>query len=346
MDVSLEIRNIKFSLLALLLLFPVLASSQYTEVINSNRPGLSVSAYALGKGVIQAEFGILYEQRDHTDLSRESTIMGADLALRYGLVFETLELIYEGTYVNEDITFTAFDLNETRTDFSRNRIGLKYLIYDPFKNPERTKPNLYSWRANNKFQLADLVPAVSVYAGASFTLGDNPFYPEDPLVAPRAMIATQSSVSSRLVLITNLIYDKIGTDFPEMEYLVSISHALKNPKWSVFIENQGIKSDRYADILLRTGIAHLFSKNFQADIQFGASIKTTPSRMFGTVGFSYRLDLHEDEPIPISDQKAGQNGGRIRKNAMKKGSIEPLPGISKKKMRKLQKKAKRKNGSQ
>jgi len=346
MDASFKFRNIKFSFFSLLLLLPVLGSSQYTEVINSNRPGLSVSAYALGKGVVQAEFGILYEQRDHTDLSRESTLMGADLALRYGLVFETLELIYEGTYVNEDITFTAFGLNESRTDFSRNRIGLKYLIFDPFKDPERSKPNLYSWRANNKFQLKDLVPAVSVYAGASFVLGDNPFYPEDPLVSPRAMIATQSSVTGRLVLITNLIYDKIGTDFPEMEYLVSISHALKNPKWSVFVENQGIKSDRYADILLRTGIAHLFSKNFQADIQFGASIKTTPSRMFGTVGFSYRLDLHEDEPIPIADQKAGQNGGAIRKNAMKKGSIKPLPGISKKKMRKLEKKAKRKNGSE
>jgi hypothetical protein len=345
MVVSFEIRNIKFSLLSLLLIVPILGSSQYTEVINSNRPGLSVSAYALGKGVIQAEIGLLYEQRDHTDLSRESTLMGADIALRYGLVFETLEIIYEGTYVNEDITFTSFGLSESRADFSRNRIGLKYLIYDPFKDPERSKPNLYSWRANNKFQLKNLVPAVSVYAGASFVLGDNPFYPEDPMVSPRVMIATQSSVTPRLVLISNLIYDKIGTDFPEMEYLLSISHALKNPKWSVFVENQGIKSDRYADILLRTGIAHLFSKNFQADIQFGASMKTTPSRLFGTVGFSYRLDLHEDEAIPIVDQKAGQNGGPIRKNAMKKGSIKPLPGISKKKMRKLEKRAKRKKNS-
>ncbi|MGB5378190.1 transporter, partial [Muriicola sp.] len=267
---------------------PFTGNSQYTDVINSNRPGLSVSAYAVGKGVIQAETGFLYEQRDHTELSQESTFIGADLALRYGFFREALEISYEGTYVQQDITYTALDRNEKRSDFSRNRLGIKYLLYDPYKNPERTKPNLYSWRANNKFQLKDLVPAVSVYAGATFSLGDNPFYPEDPMVAPRAMIATQSSITSRLVLISNLIYDKIGTDFPEMEYLISLSHAFKNPKWSVFIENQGIKSDRYADILFRTGIAHLFSKSFQADINVGASIKNTPTRMFGALGFSNR----------------------------------------------------------
>jgi hypothetical protein len=337
-----QIRNPKIHVVLFLLMLPLIGFSQYTDVINSNRPGLSVSAYALGKGVIQMEMGMTYEQREHVDLSRESTLLGGDLSLRYGLLLETLEINYEGSYVSQDITYTGLGINETRTDFSRNRLGLKYLIYDPFKNPDRTKPNLYSWRANNKFQLKDLVPAISVYAGASFVLGDNPFYPEDPIVSPRAMIATQSSVTSRLVLITNIIYDKIGTDFPEMEYLVSLSHALKNPKWSVFLENQGIKSDRYADILLRGGIAHLFGKNFQADINFGSSFKSTPSRIFGTLGFSYRVDLHQDTIKAIDDQKAGQNGGGpIRKNAMKKKDDDTLPGISKKKMRKLQKKAKR-----
>ncbi len=321
---------------------PWLGAAQYTEVINSNRPGLSVSAYAVGKGVVQLESGFLYEEREHSDLSQESSILGADLVLRYGFFKEMLEVVYEGTYVQEDITYLAFGFSDTRSDFSRNRLGVKYLLYDPFKNPERTKPNLYSWRANNKFQLRDLIPAVSLYAGATFTLGDNPFYPEDPIVAPRAMLATQSSLGPRMVLISNLIYDRIGTDFPEMEYLVSLSHAFKNPKWSVFVENQGIKSDRYSDILLRTGIAHLFSKSFQADLNVGASFKDSPRRMFASVGFSYRLDFHQDEAISIDDQKAGQNGDFIKKNAFKNNEPTKLPGISDKKMRKLQRKAKKK----
>jgi hypothetical protein len=342
MDARFKPRPSLLLIFILSLAMPFLGLSQYTEVINSNRPGLSVSAYAVGKGVVQLEAGLLYEQRDHTDLSQESTLMGGDLALRYGFFREMLEISYEGTYVNQDITFTAFDLNEKRTDFSRNRLGVKYLLYDPYKNPERTKPNLYSWRANNKFQLRNLIPAVSVYAGATFVLGDNPFYPEDPVVSPRAMIATQSSLSPRLVLISNLIYDRIGTEFPEMEYLISLSHAFKNPKWSVFIEHQGIKSDRYADLLLRGGIAHLFSKSFQADFNVGGSFKSTPGRIFGSLGFSYRLDFHQDEAISIDDQKAGQNGDFIKKNSFKNDDDNALPGISKKKMRKLKRKAKKK----
>lgn len=331
--------------------------SQYTDVINSNRPGFSVSAYAVGKDVIQAEFGLAYEQQDHADLNTESNIFGADLALRYGLLLERLELILEGTFQNQSITFTNFGLEDTRTDFSRNRLGLKFLIYDPFKNPERNKPNLYSWRANNKFQFRNLLPAISLYGGANFTLGDNPFYPGEPVFSPRAMIATQSRLTPRMVLITNIAYDRIGTDFPELSYVVSFSHAFRNPKWSVFVENQGIDSDRYSDILLRGGIAHLFTKKFQADFSMGASIKNTPSRVFISSGFSYRLDYHQDKK-PIQQQRPGQNGGVISRNSAKKakkaekkarrskgkGAEDVNLSPSQRQLKKMQRRARKKKG--
>ena len=76
--------------LFLLFLVPALGLSQYTDVINSNRPGLSVSAYAVGKNVVQAEFGALYEQQNHSDINTNSDILGADLSLRYGLLFDCL----------------------------------------------------------------------------------------------------------------------------------------------------------------------------------------------------------------------------------------------------------------
>ncbi len=300
--------------LFILLIVPLGAISQYTDVINSNRPGLSVSAYSVGTGVVQAETGFFYEQRNHSDISRDATIMGGDLSLRYGFLWEQLELTYEGTYENQDIDFTALGLTDSRTNFSRNRLGVKYLIFDPYKDPDRNKPHLYSWRANNVFQLKNLIPAVSLYGGATFVLGDNPFYPTDPTVSPRAMVATQSKLSPRFVFITNIAYDRIGTDDPELSYLLSLQHAFRNPKWSVFLENQGIDSDRYSDILLRSGVAHLFNENFQADISLGGSFKTTPSRLFGSLGLSYRLDFHRDAPKAIDDG----SGGPIPKNSMKK----------------------------
>ncbi|MCK0135259.1 transporter [Arenibacter sp. S6351L] len=333
---------------------PLVSFSQYTDVINSNRPGLSVSAYAIGTNVLQAEFGVGYEQQDHTRLATESNILGADLSLRYGLLFETLELNYEGTFDHQNKTYTNTGVEIENTDFSRNRIGLKFLIYDPFKNPENNKPNLYSWKANYGFKLKNLIPAVSVYAGANFVLGDNPFYRGDPTVSPRVMLATQSRLTPRFVLISNIAYDRLGTDFPEWNYTVSLSHAFRDPKWSVFVENQGIKSDRYADVLLRGGVAHLLGENMQVDMNLGASFKNTPSRIFATMGFSYRIDMHRDKVKAIEDQKAGENGGPINKNAMKKkkkgknkgsGAEDIDLGPTKKQLRKLKKKERNRDDS-
>jgi hypothetical protein len=321
-------------------------TAQYTDVINSNRPGLSVSAYAVGKNVVQLEMGLFYEQQDHGLLNTQSDIWGSDISLRYGLLFERLELNYEGTFQNQDILFNNFDISETRTDFRRNRIGLKFLVYDPFKNPERNKPNLYSWRANNKFQFKNLLPAVSLYAGANFVLGDNPFYPGEAQISPRAMIATQSKLTPRMVLITNTAHDRIGTEFPELNYLISISHAFRNPKWSVFLEHQGIQSDRYSDLLLRSGLAYLINEGLQVDMNLGASFKNTPSRVFMSLGGSYRFDFHQDKLVPIEDQAADENGGAIERGAMKKekknkkrgnGAEDIDLGPSKKQLRKLKK---------
>ncbi|WP_400073421.1 transporter [Zobellia russellii] len=342
-------------LLTLLFTLPMVATAQYTDVINSNRPGMSVSAYAVGRNVLQLEAGILYEQRDHTLLDTKSNIWGSDISLRYGLLFEQLEINYEGTYVNQNITYNSLNVSENLTDFSRNRVGLKYLIYDRYKNPERNKPNLYSWKANYGFKFKNLIPSVSLYGGATFNLGDNPFYVGDPTVSYRGMIATQSRLTPRFVLITNIAYDRITTDYPELSYLVSISHAFRNPKWSAFIENQGIQSDRYSDALIRGGVAHLLTDDLQVDFNLGASFKNTPSRIFMTVGGSYRFDFHKDKLISIDEQSAGENGGPIKKNAMKKkekedrkknkksGGAEDIDlGPSKKQLKKLKKEERKK----
>ncbi|WP_276392515.1 transporter [Eudoraea chungangensis] len=338
----------------IVLIIPFIGVCQYTDVINSNRPGVSVSAYAIGKGVVQAELGLGYEIENHSLLNTDANSFAVDFSFRYGLLLEKLELNWEGRYQNQNITYNEFGFSATRSNFSRNRIGLKYLIYDPFANPQRNKPNLYSWRANHKFQFKNLLPAVSLYAGANFSFGDNPFYPEDPEISPRAMIATQSRLTPRFVLITNIAYDKIGTDFPEWSYTISLSHALRNPKWSVFAENQGISGDRYSDVLLRAGSAYLFNENFQVDAALGGSFKNTPTKFFGTIGASYRLDFHKDVLIPIEDQNADENGGQIERNAMKKkkdkkqkkkknkgsGAEDVDLGPSKKEMRQLKKKKK------
>ena len=67
-----------------------LSYAQYTEVINSNRPGASYSAFAVGKNVLQGEAGFYYERQDHSLLETEANRYGVDYAIRYGFLFEQL----------------------------------------------------------------------------------------------------------------------------------------------------------------------------------------------------------------------------------------------------------------
>lgn len=302
--------------------------AQYTEVINSNRPGVSTSAYSVGKNVVQGELGFVFERNEHDGLLTEANNYGIDFAIRYGLLLEQLEVIWEGIYVTQDFTFngTVPPVEINNNNFLKHTLGAKYLIFDPFKNPENTKPDLYSWKKNNSFRWKDLIPAISIYAGANIIFSNNPFLPDDPSVSPKIGIAAQSHLTGRWVLIGNVIYDKFTTDDPILSYVISVTHNLKNPKWSVFLENQGIDSDAFADISIRGGAARLINKNFQVDVSAGASFKDTPSRIFGTFGVSYRLDYHKDELKAIeSDIKPRKKYKREKnKNKDKKENNDPF----------------------
>lgn len=285
----------KRSCLSLILIFiTYCVSAQYTEIINSNRPGFSISAFAVGKNVLQGEAGIFYERQKHPGLLTESNFIGTDFAVRYGLFLEQLEVAWEGIFQREEITYTAFfpAITSTRTNFLNHTIGLKYLVYDPYKNPR--KINVYSWKANNSFRWEDLIPAVSVYAGVNLNFGNNPFWPDETEPSPKITVATQNHFPNRLVLVTNITYDRIGTDDPVFSYIITVIHALNNARWSVFAEHQGFKSDAYGDGIFRAGAAHLINENFQIDASFGINIKDTPSRVYGNIGASYRLDFHDN----------------------------------------------------
>ena len=310
-------------LFALILCSSFKSFSQYTEVINSNRPGVSNSAFSVGTNVLQFEIGPRLINEEHTPLRYEVSGFGIDFAARYGLLFEELEIRLEGSYQND--TFkdfrSAIPAENSRANFSNFTIGAQYLIYDPYKNAEEDKPNLYSWRANHKFKWKSLIPAVAIYAGANFDSENNPFTPPGiEGFSPRVSVNTQNNFAGGWVFVTNFMLNRIGTDDPDFQYILTLTHAI-TPQWVIFGETQGIKSDFYADNLFRFGGAYLWTKDFQLDTSLTFNTKDTPSVFNVSFGASYRLDFHKDKKIDNNNDAKAE--GERQSNQRKTDFLKP-----------------------
>ncbi len=268
--------------------------AQYTDVINSNRPGSSQSAFSVGTKVLQFELGsYLVKEKRNVYPNYEVSGYGLDFAVHYGIWKEALELNIQGTYQNDTKSYSSgLKKDETRANFKNVNIGAKYLVYDPNKNKE-DKPNLYSYHANRGFKWSSLIPAVSVAGGLNFDSEDNPYTATTvDGVSYRGVLITQNNFAGGWVVVTNFMLDRIGSDQTDLNYTLTLTHSF-NPKWVMFAETQGIKSDFYADNLFRFGAGYLVGKNLQLDTALTFNTKDTPSVLNISFGVSYRIDRHD-----------------------------------------------------
>src|SRR5690625_35512 len=139
----------KFLLLTLVILLYAPLHAQYTEIINTNRPGHSQGAFSVGKGVLQMEGGLHYGQDNHDLTNVKTKRTGLAYEVRYGLIWEELEINLRGDFLNAQRNYTKGGSaeSETYTNFETNVLGVKYLLYDPYRQRDIEGPNLYSWKA-------------------------------------------------------------------------------------------------------------------------------------------------------------------------------------------------------
>jgi len=271
-----------------------LGYSQYTEIINSNRPGSSSGAFSVGKNILQLENGFYYTNEEHQLLNYKVKGFGVDFKIRYGFLLDKLELVIDGVFQMDNFTDNRYSPSNSfdRKNFKKFKIGAKYLVYDP-KKGQVDKPNLYSYWANKKFKWKNLIPAVSTYIGINFDSENNP-YTDSNLsgISPSAAIFTQSNITNRSVITTNLIFERIGSSQNDLEYIISLTHAFSENMIG-FIETHGIKSDFYAENKMNLGVAYLFSNNLQIDISGNVNFKDTPQIFNGGLGLSYRRNLNK-----------------------------------------------------
>jgi hypothetical protein len=222
-------------------------------------------------------------------------------------------------------------------------LGIKFLIYDPFKKEE--KVNVYSWKANNGFKLKHLIPAVSITAGGNFIFGKNHPYPfgdvfdvlnrpiffqnlngstdKEPFFSLRSVLATQSHFLGSWVFVTNFIFDRYLTEQTAKSYILTLTHTF-HPLWSVYLENEGLFSGRINDQIFRTGAAYLFSDNIQIEGSLGVNTNTRPSALFVNLGVSYRLNFHKDfiSAAEIEYKESKKEEKKLKKTMKKNNKAE------------------------
>ncbi len=310
----------KFVFILAIFILPLLHYGQYTDQINSNRPGETMSAFSVGKSVIQVESGIYGIKENHSILNYDANGFGIDMTVRWGFFMEKLEFIADFQYQYQLIN-PAFIFPE-KSAFKQTVFGAKYLIYDPFKNYEK-KANVYSWKANRAFNWRQFIPAVSVFAGSNLTSSKNPYYyAANAGISPKLILITQNHLGDgSWVFVTNIIADYVATDDPSYGYVITLTKGI-NQKWSGFVENQGFKSNFYSDAIVRGGAAYLLHDDLQIDASLSTSLKNTPSILYGGIGFSWRYDANYKSEKLDKNKKSASKKQKNKKNPKKEKKIQ------------------------
>jgi hypothetical protein len=322
----------------LLLLASITTQAQYTDIINSNRPGASVGAYSVGKNVFQIESSLGFKTTsfDYNEIalnfnSEDKQQLGS-LFLRYGFLSERLEinliLGYLKSSVNqvgEDILTGPFDTTTETKGFNINTIGLKYMIFQPKTERE---VNIRSWKANQRINWKEFIPTISISAEMHTDMVSAPFKTNE--LAFKGGLLLQNNFSSGLVFTGNVFVDQISDPNKRyFNYIAGLTYAF-NKKFSMFAEYDGKRYKTQAkEHWGGFGLAYLLNKDMQIDLDarklFGSKpygfTKNHQSYYIG-LGLSWRADMHKDSyKIKTSDVKENSDAGggdrKTRKAAKK-----------------------------
>ena len=271
---------------------------QFTDQINSNRPGKSMGAFAVGKKTYQVESGLYYINESHDVQNYKANGFGLDFAARGGFIKEQLEFVLEAQFQLDK--YSVANTNTSRSGLKQTTFGAKYLFYDPFKKGP-AKPNIYSWKANHRISWKQFIPAISGYVAVNYVMKNDYSIPNESVISPKVMLITQHHFGVKWVLVSNIIADKITSKNSNFGSVFTLTRAI-NEKWAAFVENKAIKGNYYSDGIFTVGATHLLKNNIQIDASISKNIKSTPSLLYGGIGFSWRFDKkHKD--VQMKDGK-------------------------------------------
>jgi len=296
-------------------------NAQYTNVINSNKPGFSESPYSVGTGIYQLESSVFYRNISIEPTFSIARSQGIDLFFRTSFFLDKLELNAQLAYQKDKVAFkNIFTSSYLTTGLSKMIIGGKYLVFEQ-KYEDKSK-EIRSWKKRFAFDKKRLIPSVAVYVGVNLDFINNVH--KTGAITPKVGVLLQNNLSPYLNIITNFYYDKIGTDYSELSYIVTATYNFTD-RWSWFIENQGVSKKYLNEQNFGGGLAHLFTPNLQINTSLRYVMEGNARGYFASIGVSYRLNRHRDK-VTVYDEKGNEikQVQKTRYQSKKKGFFSRL----------------------
>ena len=255
-----NISNIYY--IVFIIFISVSANAQYNDIVNSNRPGLSISPYNVGKGNLVIETGIAgYKSTNKVnEIDATNNKIGLDVTLRYALEFN-LEL------------FTELYLGQSM-----------YEIADSSSSYFSVSPMIFG--ASYRFNQGDgLMPTVALRGGLMlYKPSENENYKTDLDL----ILITYHDIATNWAFITNTRVQKVseGGDYG---FTASVTNSLsENTSW--FIEDYIEYHDSEMRNFVNVGMAYLVNNNTQLDFMGGFNTDFNNPAYYFSVGLSLMID--------------------------------------------------------
>lgn len=295
----------KYPLLLVFLCMVFLANAQYTNIINSSRPGISETPYSVGSGVYQLETGYQFLNSDNSFYNSSAKNHTFNQFFRIGTNNEKLEYQIILAQIKNDVHHKTS--TEKISDFSANvGLGFKYLL---FERKMQEKPNeVISWKKRTAFDYTVFIPCIAISANYNFRAIPNNEVEEKTSNLGNAIASLantnstyqinallQNSFTNRFVTVINVGYENRKynntTSGSFFNIVLSGSYYL-GYKWSVFGEYQSKMNSALNMADLRTGGIYFIDKNSQLDFSFNGFPGSSYNNIGLSIGYSYRIDQH------------------------------------------------------
>ncbi len=241
------------------------SNTQTIDIVNSNRPGFSVSPYNVGKGNFQVESGLMgySELLGVNGINGSIKSIGLDITLRYA-INNKIE-IYSDFYTKQN----WYDVDSSKSSnlsILPATLGVSYRINEG----------------------EGFIPTMAIRG--DITHFEN--YNESSKTDFSLAFATQHELATNWVFITNLKADRIITD-TKLGAILGLTNTI-TPDWSWFVEYFGSYTNSEFNNFANAGMAYLINDDIQLDIFGGTNVDINKTTYYLSVGISWRLDRNKN----------------------------------------------------